>query len=309
MCLRGLGIVQDKPKGIDLLRRAVLSGSIQAAAGLGEHYYRMRASDLALPMLEMAADGGHARSMALLGDLLQTSSFIHEDDKELAQHRGFAWLKKSADLGDAWGLNSLGVVVWDGEYPSFTEHRDTITASKYFQKSADQDWSGGEVNYGLSHLEIAVENPDFQLAYRMFQRAAEQGAIEGFLNLGIQLLRGQGVKQDRAAALANFKTVAEYAAVEHRAGAEGYLGALYAEGKGNVVQDFKESNYWFKKANEDSRDPEIEMLVGCQYLAGLGVSQDPALAKQWLTDAAEGGNEHGWRNLKSKSKCRAFLEP
>ena len=37
MLLRGLGIVQDKPKGLDLLRRAILDGSVKAAAGLGEY--------------------------------------------------------------------------------------------------------------------------------------------------------------------------------------------------------------------------------------------------------------------------------
>ena len=45
MLLRGLGVKQNKEQGIDLLRRAVLQGSINAAAGLGEYYYRHRHFD------------------------------------------------------------------------------------------------------------------------------------------------------------------------------------------------------------------------------------------------------------------------
>ena len=45
----------------------------------------MRDPQLAVPLLQQAADGGHPRAMAILGDLLQTSSFTHEDDKELAK--------------------------------------------------------------------------------------------------------------------------------------------------------------------------------------------------------------------------------
>ena len=191
------------------------------------------------------------------------------------------------------------MVFWEGKYPSLNENPDTITAAKYFQKSAEQDWAGGQVNFGLANLEVAVDNPDFPLAAKLFTRAADQGAIEGFLNLGIQQLRGQGIPQDRASALSQFVTVADHAKQNHRAGAEAYLGALYAEGKGGVTQDFKQAHHWFSLANEDAPDPEMQMLIGCFHLAGLGVSQNPEKARLWLEKSVQGGNQHGAKALRA----------
>ena len=84
-----------------------------------------------------------------------------------------------------------------------------------------------------------------------------------------------------------------------RADAEAYLGALYTEGKGGVEQDFVLANQWFTKANDDKPDPEIQMLIGCFHLAGLGVKQDPAKARVWLEQAAKGSNAHGLKALQA----------
>lgn len=64
-----------------------------------------------------------------------------------------------------------------------------------------------------------------------------------------------------------------------------------------MPQDFQQSFKWFKKAQEGRPDPELEMLIGCHYLAGLGVKQDPARAKEWLEKAAGGGDAHGAKAL------------
>jgi TPR repeat protein len=73
------------------------------------------------------------------------------------------------------------------------------------------------------------------------------------------------------------------------AGAQLYLGKMYADGEG-VVQDYQLSLHWYLKA-ADQGVAAAQASVGAAYMAGLGVLRDNVLAHLWFTAAAAGGSK------------------
>lgn len=90
------------------------------------------------------------------------------------------------------------------------------------------------------------------------------------------------------------------------------LARAYAEGAGNrdlaemgndlalaldsVNQDYVKSAEWLQKAAEQGFD-EAQYMLGCCYIAGLGVEKDYVKAMEWTRKAAEHGYAPAQNNL------------
>jgi TPR repeat protein len=85
------------------------------------------------------------------------------------------------------------------------------------------------------------------------------------------------------------------AADQGDAGAQSYLGWLYASGQG-VPQDYAQSTIWFRKAADQGFVP-AEFSLGIRYSRGQGVTQDYVQAAAWYRKAAEQGYAKAQNNL------------
>lgn len=94
-----------------------------------------------------------------------------------------------------------------------------------------------------------------------------------------------------ARALKEWKPLAE----QGNAGAQYYLGVMYANGNG-VPQDYKQAAAWYRKAAEQG-EADAQNNLGRMYHSGQGVGQDYAQAAAWHRKAAEQGNAYALRNL------------
>jgi len=79
------------------------------------------------------------------------------------------------------------------------------------------------------------------------------------------------------------------------AGAQTYLGVMYAEGQG-VPQDYVEAQKWYRRA-ADQGHTRAQTNLGSMYGKGLGVPQDDAEALKWYRRAADQGFAAAQANL------------
>ena len=73
------------------------------------------------------------------------------------------------------------------------------------------------------------------------------------------------------------------------------LGVMYANGEG-VIQDYKQSVNWYRKAAEQG-DADAQFNLGVLYSKGQGVIQDYKEAVKWFRLSAEQGNASAQYNL------------
>lgn len=86
-----------------------------------------------------------------------------------------------------------------------------------------------------------------------------------------------------AQAFREWKPLAE----EGNAGAEYYLGVMYAHGQG-VTHNYSLAAEWYRDASEQGL-AEAEYNLAVAYARGQGVPQDDAKAAAWMRKAAEKG--------------------
>ena len=89
-------------------------------------------------------------------------------------------------------------------------------------------------------------------------------------------------RKDYKTALEKWKPLAE----QGNAGAQGYLGFMYARGWG-MPQDYKEAVKWYSKAAEQGHTG-AQLDLGSIYQGGRGVQQDYIQAHKWYNLAASG---------------------
>ena len=97
-------------------------------------------------------------------------------------------------------------------------------------------------------------------------------------------------RNDYATALKEWKPLAE----QGDAGAQYYLGVMYAYGQG-VPQDHKTGVKWYALAAEQGY-VRAQSNLGLMYTKGQGVPQDYVYAHMWINIAASSGNKDALKN-------------
>lgn len=133
----------------------------------------------------------------------------------------------------------------------------------------------------------------------VMKRGARSGAGFGGLIVTCLVAAGllAGVPVAARAAAPSRQSVAslEMAAQNGVAGAQAYLGALYAAGSG-VPQDYAKAAHWYRKAAAQG-DAAAQVDLGLLYERGQGVAQDYATAAAWFRKAAAQGNAEAQNDL------------
>ena len=102
----------------------------------------------------------------------------------------------------------------------------------------------------------AVFRDDYARAARLFRPLVEQGHAGAQCFLGVLYANGQGVPQDYQVAGQWYRRAAEQGA----AAAQFHLGVLYAHGQG-LPQDFIRSYMWLTIAAEASRGDDVKTAI------------------------------------------------
>lgn len=136
----------------------------------------------------------------------------------------------------------------------------------------------------VSAFSLSAKKPDIN-ALRI---AAEQGDTKAQMTLGDYYKKGKGVKKDKEQALYWYGRAAEQGDAENQFN----LGMQYLE-----LNDYKQAIYWYKKAAEQNH-LHAQVIIGCFYYMGEGVSKDWEEAAKWFKMAADQGNDEAMKKYR-----------
>lgn len=129
----------------------------------------------------------------------------------------------------------------------------------------------------------AAERGDYATALQISKPLAEQGDAGAQGLLGAMYANGRGLPQDDRQAAKWYRLAAE----QGDAGAQGLLGAMYRNGRG-VPKDCEQAAEWYRLAAEQGHALG-QMGLGGMYRFGRGVPADYVQAHMWLDLAAAQG--------------------
>ncbi len=187
--------------------------------------------------------------------------------------------KKSADLGDAEGQNSLGCY-----YNRLQNYKKAVF---WWKKSAEQGDAKAQSNLAVCYYSGNGVTQSNEQAIYWWKKSAWQGCDYGQFSLGLRYYNGEGITQNYKQAVYWFKEAAN----QGFADAQLKLGVCYRKGYG-VAQDDQKAVYWFKKA-ADQGLAEAQFSLGCYY----HVAQSYQQAAYWYKKAAMQGRPDAQFNL------------
>lgn len=226
----------------NLLRRAAVRGSAQAANAWGSHIFSQA--------------------------MTQTRS-TNELARVLGEAYGF--FKKAAGEGDANGLYNLGMCLWRG----LGVDRNDVDAFSCFRAAAEKGHPEAINNIGSFFRDGIVVEKDVGLATKWFAKSASYENPYGQFNYALALRRGEGVAVDLEKAAGLLKRAADGGCVE----AINVYGVVLWKGEG-VAADPRRAFELFMKAAGAGYPPAMENVSTC-YERGVGVAVDERKAVEW----------------------------
>ena len=224
----GLRVTADAATGAGWYRRALKAGYLPSANNLGVLYERGRlgSSDdaKAKEFYQFAAERGMAKAQVNLGLLYERAGdrsqafryFLQAaqagDGEAMAQvylcyweakgvaadhAKAMEWLNRSVAADNPFGECLMGYRCENTEWvgAGATWHQlpvDLPGALHWYQKSAAQNWAGGQYHLGLMYLEGKAVTPDEAHGLELIRAAADQDHEESLLELAKLYARGIG---------------------------------------------------------------------------------------------------------------------
>lgn len=186
----------------------------------------------------------------------------------------------AADKGNAIAQNHLGVLYKEGQGVAQSDSE----AIKWFRKSAENNYEGGQFNLGLMYEEgRGVVQNDTEAA-KWYLKAAEKGLAEAQLALVKMYHDGRGVPQSEAEEIKWLTRAAK----QRNAQAQCALGVKYEHGKG-VEQNYSIALKCYELAAAQG-SATAQCFIGMMYENGKGVKKDDAEAVKWYQKSAGQGN-------------------
>ena len=196
---------------------------------------------LSLEELFKKAEKGDAQAQYQIGS---SHHFGYRAQKDLAL--ALSWYEKAARQGLPRAQYMAGILLGTNQIKTrlgLSDEDADKRALEWFQKSAEQEFSGAQERLGLYYSLGWGVKEDPSLAVKWYEKAAKQGNWEAQDSLAHHYYEGLGVPQ-------YFKKAAYWylkAAEQDSYDAQYSLGRLYQDGKG-VPQDFAEAYFWINLA-------------------------------------------------------------
>ena len=264
---KGMGISQDKAKGIELLKRAAATGHKNAHRMLGAAYYHGDGVEQnykkAVESLKVAAAGRLTESQMLLAKCYMNGQGTD----------------RNYDLALQW----LAVVFCQN-----TRQADAV--KKVIADEGDENFR----TY-IDGLKKYYVDKDYETAIKLFKKVEKANMVEGITMQGVCMADGENSKGNLKKA---FKTLT--AAAKKSAAAKYYLADLYQEGKGTDKNVKKACELIVKSAEEGWGDAQAK--AGDMYFEGQGVAQDYMKAVEFYL-AAEAQSKLNSQSAKNLARC------
>lgn len=187
----GIGVAVDKPRAMELLKKAATAGVVVAMTNLAERYYKddgwPKDRVAARQWYQRAAEAGDVRIMAVLAWMLRAGDGGPSDLVTARQ-----WLQKAADAGHPVAMNKLGVMLAEGEGGP----KDMVAARRWYKASAEGANSTGMENFGVRLLLGQGGPKDVFAARQWLQKSAEAGEAGAMGFLGYCYQNGVGGARD-----------------------------------------------------------------------------------------------------------------
>lgn len=299
MIANGNGVAADPAAAAAWLEKSAVQGYGRAQNALGELYFYGRGVstdyERAREWFQKAANQGLAAAQRNLAHyyLIQGRA---------GYPKAVFWLKKATSERDPLDELELATIYsWMGG--------DTRRKVMYWlRKAANHGVAEAQYQYGVMH-QVAVPK-QYEKALYWYQRADAQGHREAPLSIATMYNHGWGVEQNfeeeekwlcKAAQRKNANAVYSIQAINDclkEVAARGYsvaqfrLGRLLENQIGNS-HDYANAAIWYRKAAVQGESGSFYAL-GDLYARGLGVPQDPVLAKMLYILDGEGtyGRSH-----------------
>lgn len=264
---KGMGVTQDKERGIELLKRAATTGHKNAHRMLGAAYYEgdgvEQDYEKAVEHLKVAVTGRLADSQILLAKCYMNGQGV-DQNYDLA----LQWLAEA--------------------YCQNTKQADAV--KKVIDDEADENFR----NY-IDGLKKYYVDKDYENAAKLFKKVEKAKILEGTTMQGVCMADGDNGKNNVKKA---FKTLSE--AAEKSAVAKYYLAGLYQEGKG-TDKDVKKAGELIIKSAEEGYGNALAK-AGDMYFEGQGVAQDYVKAVEYYL-AAEAQSKLNTQSAKNLARC------
>jgi TPR repeat protein len=201
----------------------------------GKTLYDAQQYTQALPILQEAADLGHAEAQYLLG-----WAYCMGDGVAQNYPAAMAWWLKAAEQGHAQAQYEIGVMYEYGEGVK----EDYREAMAWYAKSAEKGNAAAMNNIGYLYDYGLGVSADAREAYVWYRKSADGGYATGQYNTGLWYLNGYGgVKKDAAEAVKWFTLSAE----QNDEWAQYELGVCYEKGLG-VQKDLNHALRLYRQA-------------------------------------------------------------
>jgi uncharacterized protein len=152
-------------------------------------------------------------------------------------------------------------------------------------------FAGSVVAGPFDDVDAAFKKGDYATAVRLLRPLAEQGDAGAQYFLGASYATGRGVTQDYAAAASWYRKAAE----QGDEIAQVHLGIMHDLGQG-VRQDYVAAVSWYRKAAEQGNET-AQAKLALMYAQGHGVSQDYVTAHMWFNLSAASGDKDAVKGL------------
>lgn len=288
----GLGwIKKASDQGLNGARRNMAQVYLR---GLGGEKQDINAAE---QLLLKAAEDKDGQAAFELSELYSSPAV---KDKQ-SYSKALEWLKKSAEYGNANGLDTMGtLLIQGGKLGDIEIKADPKTAVDTFQKLADQNNPVGLRKMGgIYESGLAEVKPDFKKSMEYYTQAAQRNDALAQFRLASMYDTGLDVdpKDDKvevqpnaAAALNLFRAAAQ----NGMSLANFYVGLYYEAGR-TVDRDLQKAFAFFQQAAQQGVIPAMQK-VGVYYINGAGTIKDPVASVGWFARTAAAGLPDGLLN-------------
>lgn len=169
----GLGVAQDYTKAVSWYRKAAEGGVRYSQYNLAVLLTDGKGCEAnpteALTWYKKAADQGMVEAM------LNLSKIYYFGERGIPQNYGEArkWLSEAGKKGDAWALNTLGVMNEFGQEGP----KDPKAAAELYRKAAERGDSKGQANLGRMYAHGLGVKRDIPTAYEWLKLGADQHEV------------------------------------------------------------------------------------------------------------------------------------
>ena len=253
----------------------------------GVNLYKAKQYEMALPLLEKAANAGDPQAPFYLGIMFDEGSGVIKDQK-----KSFEWFEKAAKNGNTDAFFVIGSRYL---YGSGVE-KDYKEALKWYKRSVEEGKKDDKTIYfmiGSMYYNGLGTLKDTSEAAKWYEKAAEKGDAFSQAMLAMQYYSGQGILTNMEKA----RYWAEKSAEQDYDAGQMMMGILSQYG--TPEPDMKAAIDWYEKAARQG-NPIAQFLLTRSYENGNGVPKDLEKAHAYYKQAAGG--------MKSDDLAREFME-